>query len=269
MSTAVVELWERLFRDESTKDVEISAKDGSLRVHGVFMSALSDAFKAMLQSNMKEGRTRKVKLEDFSKAQLQFFFRLAYTGQVEPTEWPNEPRQLPDSQVASSSVRARRVRTTRHPDEELTDTGAIGCPSSLLRDACATMCLEVGMRRVVPLSPQHLGGITVERIEDGPSPPLELLLAAAKISKQYDIDSLLMKLVDKLAARLDASNFDEITCFAISIDMAPLRLKCLRFAEANPHIKKKFEQGSLQPEVMFELKAVWPSPQGQKRKFYC
>ena len=83
------ELWERLFEDDASKDVEVVSKDGdTLKVHRVILTNLSDAFKAMFAQEMRERRTRRVSLTDFTKAQLQFFFRLAYTGGILPEGWP-------------------------------------------------------------------------------------------------------------------------------------------------------------------------------------
>ena len=49
----VLNLWERFFEDESTKDLTIMAKDGeTLRVHSAFFSTMSDVFRAMLSHQM-------------------------------------------------------------------------------------------------------------------------------------------------------------------------------------------------------------------------
>ena len=47
----------------------------------------------MFAHEMRERRTPRVSLTDFTKAQLQFFFRLAYTGGMLPEEWPQDQEE--------------------------------------------------------------------------------------------------------------------------------------------------------------------------------
>ena len=61
----------------------------------------------------------------------------------------------------------------------------------------------------------------------------------------------------KISSRLCSKNFNEIASFAISRDIVPLRLKCLRVAEDDREVFEMFNQHMLSPEVMFELKAIW------------
>mmetsp|Transcript_18589 Transcript_18589/g.37894 ORF Transcript_18589/g.37894 Transcript_18589/m.37894 type:complete len:237 (-) Transcript_18589:112-822(-) len=91
----VIDMWERLYQDDESKDVQLVAKDGTVRAHGLILQQLSDAFKGMLSHPMAEGRTRTIKLETYSAVQLRFFFRLAYTGHVDASDWEGSSADKP------------------------------------------------------------------------------------------------------------------------------------------------------------------------------
>lgn len=77
----VIDIWERLFEYEESKDVTLRAKNGEqVKAHGLMLAQLSEALKLMLSAGMQESRTKLVKMEKYSKAQLLFLLRLAYTG---------------------------------------------------------------------------------------------------------------------------------------------------------------------------------------------
>eukprot|EP00973_Karenia_brevis_P046099 6385676-Karenia_brevis.AAC.1 len=82
VQSGVLHMWERMFDDEDSKDVNLIGSDGApVRVHSCVLSNTSDVFKCMLQSPMKEGKSKDIKLDSFSATQLRFITRLLYTGQ--------------------------------------------------------------------------------------------------------------------------------------------------------------------------------------------
>lgn len=104
------------------------------------------------------------------------------------------------------------------------------------------------------------------------APPLDLIFGCASFAKRFEVPGFVSFMVDMLKDRIDISNFDRVTRFSISLDMAPLKLFCLRFAEDHLEVRQQFQQGSLSPEVEFELQALWVTPvsqRGHKRKILC
>lgn len=77
--------------------------------------------------------------------------------------------------------------------------------------------------------------------------------------------------IEKLKPRITAANFDEVMCFAVAVDVSPLKMFCLKFAESDLSIKHRFENNELSPEVEFELQALWGKPfvpQSHTRKVF-
>jgi len=240
----VVDLWERFFHDEATKDVTIVAQGGdTIKVHGAFLSIISDVFRAMLTHRMEESRTQKIKLQDFTKDQLQFFFRLAYTGQVEPKDWPEGMRKSANKSIGQKG-KGKSMGKSKLKDKGMYD--------------------DMGLPTAPPPSESSTSAF-------GPV-PLELLLAAAELSKKYELKGFLQKHVDKIGARLelDISNFNKIFSFAINQDISPLRMRCLCLAERDARVHTKFAASEFSPEVMFELQAIWEpaKPATRKRRFF-
>lgn len=95
VSPVVVALWERLFEDEQSKDVELVAGNGrAVRCHALILSNSSRVFKQMLSTPMKEGRERRIELECSTPGQLLFLLRFLYTGQIEPEDWLSECEEM-------------------------------------------------------------------------------------------------------------------------------------------------------------------------------
>mmetsp|Transcript_31696 Transcript_31696/g.62252 ORF Transcript_31696/g.62252 Transcript_31696/m.62252 type:complete len:234 (+) Transcript_31696:47-748(+) len=91
--TLVLEFWEQLFEDEASKDVQLKAQDGSVWVHSLILSQMSVPFKTMLSAGMSEQRTKKIKLDNFSIAQLKFVLRFMYTGHIDSSDWGEPQRE--------------------------------------------------------------------------------------------------------------------------------------------------------------------------------
>eukprot|EP00435_Cladocopium_sp_Y103_P011303 s2180_g2.t4 len=102
---------ELLFADEEGKDVKFQTKDGAAMAHSSVLRAVSKPFRQMLSGEMSEGRTKTIELPDSTRADLLFFLRLLYTGQVDEADWdgltgtPNFHVQAPnDAEPASASL---------------------------------------------------------------------------------------------------------------------------------------------------------------------
>jgi len=185
----VLHHWEDMLDDEETKDVTFEAQDGEVLAHSVLLRQISEPFKAMLSSGMRESRTKIISMKEFTCAQLKFFLRHVYTGHKDSVDWHGK--------------------------------------------------------------------------DDDPVPPIELLLASLQLAKSYVMPSILSWITDKLKQRLEIDTFNEITSCAIRKDIGPLRLHCLLFAkEHEAAIRRVMDQGSLSPEVVYELGAIWNCPDG-------
>lgn len=200
----VLELWERLYQDEDSKDVEICVEDGKLKAHAIILSQLSTVFQAMLKSGMLEDRTKRIEMKDFTVDQMKFVLRLAYTSQ------------------------------SREP---------------ILQQADGTVAARPEVAKV----------------------PLEQLLGCAAFAKKYVVPGFLELSLQAIMDSLNETQFDRIMKFAVEHDISPLKLSCLRFAENSDTVKEKFDSRALDPEVDFELLAIWgkqrQAQSGQKRKF--
>eukprot|EP00434_Breviolum_minutum_P030855 symbB.v1.2.027285.t1/scaffold2791.1/size70196/2 len=102
---------ELLFADEEGKDVKFQTKDGAAMAHSAVLRAVSKPFRQMLTGEMSEGRTKTIELPDSTRADLLFFLRLLYTGQVDEADWdglsgtPNFHVTAPnDAEPASASL---------------------------------------------------------------------------------------------------------------------------------------------------------------------
>lgn len=61
-------------------DAEIKCGEFSMKVHKIILGARSEVLKAMLQSDMVEGRTGVVKIQDMEAFHVQDFVKYLYTG---------------------------------------------------------------------------------------------------------------------------------------------------------------------------------------------
>eukprot|EP00439_Symbiodinium_sp_Y106_P084292 s167_g25.t1 len=85
--TSYLNFGELLFADEEGKDVRFQTKDGAATAHSAVLRAVSQPFRQMLSAEMSEGRTKTIELSDVTRADLLFFLRLLYTGQVDEADW--------------------------------------------------------------------------------------------------------------------------------------------------------------------------------------
>jgi len=226
----VADLWKRLFDDEASKDVELIAKDGSVRVHSVVLANLSDPFKAALTSGMRESVTKQIQIREYSVAQLQFMLRLVYTGHIDESEFtPTGPQ-------------------TNRVSQHLAHSNATGKASA--------QCVDSPFRGSPRLMSEHTPVTSVIPVKV----PIDILLGCASIANTYQIRGVANIMLDKIKEALDQENFGEVFSCAIALDWSPLKVCCVRFAEGSQHVWDQFQKGALSPEVMYELQAVWQMP---------
>jgi len=83
---ALEALLEKLLQDEETKDVDIEMEDGTLRAHACMLCAASDAMRGMLRHGLAADRPR-LSWREHPVEVGRFFLRLLYTGTVNEEEW--------------------------------------------------------------------------------------------------------------------------------------------------------------------------------------
>lgn len=278
----VVEFWESLFLDDSGKDVELKARDGSVWAHTLILAQMSEPIKSMLNAGMAEQRTKTIQMKSFSTAHLRFILRFVYTGHIEPADW--------DGGAARSrpGVGRKLPAAPRKKLGPLSRSGGRGCTSAASAESLAppTASLAAGrLRRRTGSSLGSLAPVAViagsakassDRSEssEGDSDdedicgvvPLDLLLGGLSFAKQYQMPGLVNVILDYIRIRLTQGNFEKVMQRAIAIDMSPLKLMCLKHAERNGKIKQAFDRGELSPEVMFELHALWTPPRSKKAR---
>eukprot|EP00929_Paragymnodinium_shiwhaense_P031099 TRINITY_DN17507_c0_g1_i3.p1 TRINITY_DN17507_c0_g1~~TRINITY_DN17507_c0_g1_i3.p1 ORF type:complete len:393 (-),score=44.02 TRINITY_DN17507_c0_g1_i3:285-1463(-) len=107
--------------------------------------------------------------------------------------------------------------------------------------------------------------------------PLDSLLGVVSLAKKYMVDEILSSSTQALKRRLEdaklsgsVATFEQILAAAIRYDMAALRLGALRLAENFVELREKYNSKSLKPEVLHELEAIWPPPEGhgESRQMY-
>mmetsp|Transcript_150504 Transcript_150504/g.288390 ORF Transcript_150504/g.288390 Transcript_150504/m.288390 type:complete len:265 (-) Transcript_150504:128-922(-) len=246
--TEFLNVWERIFTDDEGKDTSLKASDGTVPVHGMLLANLSEPLKCMLRGSMREAETREIDMSEFTSVQLRFILRLAYTGHIDSADWVSlhsaqeaEPtrmitrrrhwRKRPLS--PSLSPEARRSRSPTWDNHRMRSRSH---SFEVFDRDCG------GSRRKSALREK---------------PPLELFFAFASFAKKYDVPGFLSVAVERIKERVDCNTFDEVMCFAISLDVGPLKMFCIRYAEKREAIRIEYDRCSLSPPVMFELQALW------------
>lgn len=238
MRIDVVDMWKRLYEDMEGKDVRIITAEGEeVGAHRCVLSSISEPFKKMLSGNMLESQNHVIKLEQFTSIQVRFFLRLAYTGHVHD----DECRRKGDRYLAG---------VPSHKKHKLTDMLSDTLKKNKRSRATEITRIEMGSPCSDPESdPESSPSIT--------NPPLELLMACAKLSKMYEVTGFVTWMLELIKPRVNIFTFNEIACLAIAQDMARLRLYCIKYAEDSRDIRKLFDNRALCPEVLFELESIW------------
>lgn len=323
---------EALFFDEDGKDVRLHARDGVLVAHSAVLRAVSKPFRQMLAGEMSEGRSKTVDLPDMTRAELMFFFRLLYTGQVNESDWnglsatPSYSVSVPDDaepapagllngtytaagtfRGAPKFLNGNQVLLYRGTKEE---TGGPFWKLSWKEDDDDDEDDEEetdprleqlwSNADVTDEIPDHLIGwdfsqsggtasappsgtwnplkgigvwgspgklpVIVTKVDN---PPLELLLSALGFAKKYLVEYMVQWLMEATWERLDTSSFEQILSTAILLDISPLRMRCLRFAESSGAVRERYEsQAFTDAAVNFELQAIWPRLEQKRRRVF-
>lgn len=325
---------EALFADDEGKDVQFHTKDGTATAHSFVLRAVSKVFQQMLSGEMSEGRSKTIELTDITRAELVFFFRLLYTGQVDEADWggnsgtPSFQVTVPDDAEPASAALLNGIYTAAG-----TFRGAPkflnGNQVLLYRgndDECSGPYWKLSWKEdgdeeddeddeeqdrylleqlwshenVTEDIPDHkigwdfsqCGGtkcvppsgtwthdktvgiwgspgkhpVSVAKIDN---PPLNLLLSALGFAKKYLVEYMVRWLMEATWDRLNTSSFEQILSTAIHLDMSPLRMRCLRFAENSSVIRARYEAGAVtDPLVTFELEAIWPQRESKRRRIF-
>ncbi|CAE7484642.1 BT2 [Symbiodinium natans] len=80
MRQSVVEVWESVRNMTATHNVIFETADGQVTAHDVVLLAASPVLKAMLESSMKEGSSKRISVEDSSSSGVSLFLDMLYTG---------------------------------------------------------------------------------------------------------------------------------------------------------------------------------------------
>lgn len=188
----------------------------------------------------------------FSSVEFRFFLRLLYTGKMEPSDWPTEevPTEYEQLPTLPGSLVCQPPATT---EPVLPFDGRHSFSAAPVPVPVPTPGLRPGAifdSKVV--SPRATPSTSYIR-----SPPAKLLMAAAAISKKYQVQWLLHILVDVIRQRITEVSFDSILGAAVFHDIAPVRLAALEFAQKSATVWRHYVAGDYAPEVLFELKAVF------------
>jgi len=244
--------WEQIYQDESVKDVEVVLKDGvAVMADSIVLKVSSPVFRAMLSHDMQEKREMKFVIDDYTSGEFRFFLRLLYTGRMDPSDWPVDEQVEEPHSTGSTGSPVSQPPATAHPV----------LPFECRQSEChgsgfARGYNQVGWRGFVPGQAQCWNhGRQVSRV-----PPVDLLLAAAALSKRYQVDWLLHVLVDVVKRRLTEASFEGIIRAAMLHDIAPVRLGALEFARRSQEVRWRYDSGEYPSEIMFELQAAFPVP---------
>lgn len=298
-------LLEKLYDDESQKDVELVASDGIVRAHSCVLSAITEPLKSMLSNGMMESETKRIQMADFNVVQLKFIMRLLCTGGMDSSEWhyPSSFGELdsssPSGEVGSpeTSFLTFNVRVVGRPDlrreykmKPTTRYGKLmeafvrgSRPSGHELKLENIHCFSADGRTLKPDDTPARTGLmdddifvkitTAQNQDEDESldhvdlhPPLDLLFAAASFAKLYGIEDFLATVIERLKASINIKHFDEVMRFAIKLDMAPIRMAGLLFARDSQKLKDLFDQKKFSPQVQFELQAIWPAVPAKKRR---
>jgi len=76
-------------------------------------------------------------------------------------------------------------------------------------------------------------------------------------------------MIDKIKDLLTADTFDQIMGLAISHDLSPLKIFCMRFAEqTSSGVWELYDARQLSSEVEFELQGIWYAPPGNTQQYH-
>lgn len=91
----MLDLYERLFADEESKDVTFELSDGQERAHRLVLKHASDVWARMFATPMCEQTSGVIKVPTTSRTEMRVFLRLIYTGCVDKSDWVQPEEALP------------------------------------------------------------------------------------------------------------------------------------------------------------------------------
>lgn len=114
-----------MFDSGQSYDAEIRCGEHSVKAHKNILCARSEVFKAMLESDMVEGRTGIVELQDTDVSNIQDFVRYLYTGVIPELTFDNAKilYELGDKYLIRSLV----LRCTEYMLDNLSPENACLC----------------------------------------------------------------------------------------------------------------------------------------------
>lgn len=145
---AVFDMTERLFALPG-KDVTFVLSDGEVEAHSLVLMAGSEVFQEMMKSEMLEGRTRRIELQE-NAATIRVFLRLLYTGHVDSSDWTTGSigeDAVPLDIIVGVAVLVKKYMV--EPLVDLTTQTVISRLNSLLQDESKVGSWEEAMSAVL------------------------------------------------------------------------------------------------------------------------
>eukprot|EP00439_Symbiodinium_sp_Y106_P049387 s2318_g6.t1 len=80
VESCLLDRWESVLEMKETHNVTFDTADGEVTAHDLLLMAVSPVLKAMLESSMKEGRSRRISVKDASSSGVSLFVEMLYTN---------------------------------------------------------------------------------------------------------------------------------------------------------------------------------------------
>eukprot|EP00252_Welwitschia_mirabilis_P002311 TRINITY_DN12227_c0_g3_i1.p1 TRINITY_DN12227_c0_g3~~TRINITY_DN12227_c0_g3_i1.p1 ORF type:complete len:258 (+),score=41.21 TRINITY_DN12227_c0_g3_i1:248-1021(+) len=142
-----LKMWASEAMQDTYTDVILQLPDGSkINVHRAVLISKSPVFKAMLENEMEESRTRTIKISDFSYDVLRSFVHYLYTAEFFPDE-----QRVYDLLVLAEKYQVKHLKTVceNHITSRLNKENALLCfafahqhNAKQLRDASLYIIIE-------------------------------------------------------------------------------------------------------------------------------
>jgi len=101
--------------------------------------------------------------------------------------------------------------------------------------------------------------------------PLQVLFGCASIAKRYLVSGILFRTVAWIKDAICSENFEEAVRSAVALDLRPVLMFCLQLAKTGDDkcpadLRQRYDEGRVDPEIAYELQAIWSPPKGRKRR---
>lgn len=261
---------DRLYQDQSTKDVSIEMSDGLVSAHSVVLCAASDAIRGLLQHGLaSENRTLHWKDQPVEVG--HFFLRLLYTGTVAEegelkVEVPVPLRLLLGSLALAkifmvphllkplTTVLTQRISSSTFDEICVT---AINTDLTELRLACAGYARSHGSTVDFPLGTRFRAIVHIrdEDNGDGATVPEETI-GEIGVDSDEDCDGHELRW-----------SCDQVMTMVTTRRMLEIgKIKVLSGESSS--LFARYQKGQLSPQVLSELAPLWglPADAGRKRR---